>query len=53
MEEGRSSILQLKKKQNGGLGGFPGGSVVKIPPANAGHTGSVPDLGRAQMLQGS
>jgi len=26
--------------------GFPGGSVVKNQPANAGDTGSIPDLGR-------
>ena len=26
--------------------GFPGGSVVKNPPANAGDTGSIPGLGR-------
>ena len=25
---------------------FPGGSVVKNPPANAGDTGSIPGLGR-------
>ena len=27
--------------------GFPGGSVVKNPPANVGDTGSVPGLGRS------
>ena len=27
--------------------GFPGGSVVKNLPANAGNTGSVPGLGRS------
>ena len=27
--------------------GFPGGSVVKKPPANAGDTGSIPGLGRS------
>ena len=27
--------------------GFPGGSTVKNPPANAGDMGSVPDLGRS------
>ena len=27
--------------------GFPGGSVVKNPPANAGHTGSISGLGRS------
>ena len=26
--------------------GFPGGSVVKNPPANAGDMGSIPDPGR-------
>ena len=27
--------------------GFPGGSVVKYPPANAGDTGSIPGPGRS------
>ena len=27
--------------------GFPGGSVVKNLPANAGHAGSIPGLGRS------
>ena len=31
--------------------GFPGGSVVKNPPANAGDTGSIPDLGRSHIPQ--
>ena len=26
--------------------GFPGGSVVKNPPANAGDVGSIPGMGR-------
>ena len=26
--------------------GFPGGSVVKYPPANSGDAGSIPGLGR-------
>ena len=30
-----------------GLQGFPGGSVVKNPPANAGDTGLIPGLGRS------
>ena len=30
-------------------GGFPGGSVVKIPPANAGETGSISDPGGSHM----
>ena len=28
---------------------FPGGAVVKNPPANAGDTGSRPSLGRSHM----
>ena len=28
---------------------FPGGAVVKNPPANAGDTGSSPGLGRSHM----
>ena len=28
-------------------GDFPGGAVVKNPPANAGDTGSSPDPGRS------
>ena len=31
--------------------GFPGGTVVKNPPANAGDTGSSPGLGRSHMPQ--
>ena len=27
--------------------GFPGGSVVKSPPANAGDAGSIPGTGRS------
>ena len=29
---------------------FPGGAVVKNPPANAGNTGSIPGPGRSHML---
>jgi len=32
-------------RQNLEFGGFPGGSVVKNLLANAGDTGSIPDLG--------
>ena len=31
------------------IGDFPGGSVVKNPPANAGVTGSNPGPGRSHM----
>ena len=30
-------------------GGFPGGIVVKNPPANAGDTGSIPGPGRSHI----
>ena len=32
-------------------GGFPGGAVVKNPPANAGDTGSSPGPGRSHTLR--
>ena len=32
---------------------FPGGLVVKNPSANAGDTGSLPDLGRSHMPRGN
>ena len=35
----------------GTAGGFPGGAVVKNPPANAGDTGSSPGPGRSHMLR--
>ena len=31
------------------MGSFHSGSVVKNPPANAGDTDSIPDLGRSHM----
>ena len=31
--------------------GFPGGTVAKNPPANAGDMGSIPGPGRSHMLQ--
>ena len=37
----------------GPLGDFPGGAVVKNPPANAGDVGSIPGLGRSHMLWSS
>ena len=30
--------------------GFPGGAVVKNPPANSGDTGSIPGPGRSHVL---
>ena len=38
-----SSVSKLKTRD------FPGGTVVKNPPANAGDTGSSPGLGRSHM----
>ena len=35
------------------ISGFPGGSVVKNPPANAGDAGVTPDLGRSCMQRSS
>ena len=35
------------------LGGFPGGAVVKNPPANAGDTGSSPGPARSHMPRSS
>ena len=44
--------MALRWKWSRWVGGdFPGGSVVKNPPASAGDTGSVPDLGRSHLLQ--
>ena len=40
----RVSIGLKQKKQ-----GFPGGTVVKNPPVNAGDTGSSPGPGRSHM----
>ena len=34
-----------KSQPNTTIGGFPGGSVVKNPPANAGHLGLIPGRG--------
>ena len=36
----------IKKQRNWG---FPGGTVVKNPPANAGDTGSIPGPGRSHV----
>ena len=39
--------------RNRGGEGFPGGAVVKNPPANAGDMGSSPGLGRSHMPRSS
>ena len=45
MTEHQAVASQINKK----VQGFPGGTVVKNPPANAGDTGSSPGLGRSHM----
>ena len=45
-------IILLKTScKNAYILGFPGGAVVKNPPANAGDTGSSPGPGRSHMPQ--
>ena len=41
------NFKKKKKKKKG----FPGGSVVKNPPANARDTGLIPDLGRSPAME--
>ena len=43
----KSALLKMTMK------GFPGGAVVKNPPANAGDMGSSPGQGRSHMPQSS
>ena len=40
----QSEVSQKEKNRD-----FPGGTVVKNPPANAGDTGSIPGPGRSHM----
>ena len=44
----RLAIVELTNKKFLGLG-FPGGAVVKNPPASAGDVGSSPGPGRSHM----
>ena len=43
----------MKKSSPVAVLGFPGGPVVKNPPANAGDTGSIPGPGGSQTAKGS
>ena len=45
LPEEKDSVYHLKDH----MLGFPGGSVVKNPPANAGETGLIPDPKRSHM----
>ena len=44
--KGRETNILIRKRA---CRGFPGGTVVKNPPANAGDTGSSPGPGRSHM----
>ena len=41
----------MKGKSKNMVSNFPGGTVVKNPPANAGDTDSIPGPGRSHMPQ--
>ena len=43
------NLDMAKTNYNSKLRGFPGGAVVKNPPANAGDRGSSPGPGRSHM----
>ena len=45
-----NSVFQYHLK---GAQDFPGGPVVKNPPASAGDTGSIPGLGRSHVPRGN
>ena len=45
----RKERRENKSQKVFGGGGFPGGAVVRNPPANAGDTGSCPGPGRSHM----
>ena len=48
-QRSRNKGQKLRQVRKQGQGGFPGGSVIKNPPANAGDTGSIPDPARSHM----
>ena len=49
-KEGKEGQSRMRKEAlKNTAWGFPGGAVVKNPPANAGDTGSSPGPGRSQM----
>ena len=45
----RFGILNIFFKEWKGVLDFPGGTVLKDLPANAGNLGSIPGLGRSHM----
>ena len=48
---GTSYLKARKLLKTIGIRDFPGGTVVKNPPANAGDTGSSPGPGRSHVPQ--
>ena len=46
----KSMVIVLILSFKFALKDFPGGAVVKNPPANAGDTGLIPGPGRSHML---
>ena len=46
-----TSLITREMQIKTAMRGFPGGTVVKNPPANAGDTGSSPGAGRFHMLR--
>ena len=44
-------IKSLRSSQKKGVGGFPGGLVVKNLPCNAGDTGLISGPGRSHILR--
>jgi len=46
-------MMKLWNKNESQQEDFPGGPMVKNPPANSGYTGSNPGPGRFHMLRGS
>ena len=51
MRNMRASVKDLITKwyEKGQKRGFPGGAVIRNPPANAGDTGSIPGPGGSYM----
>ena len=48
-KEQKCEYVSTEYIQNDDIWGFPGGTVVKNPPAKAGDTGSGPGQGRSHM----
>ena len=45
--------VERYSEELGGRGAFPGETVVRCPPANAGDMASIPGQGRSHILQGN